>query len=73
MYNMNEELISVEVWDESIGWQSYDCPDNGSTVASYAEWCVGEESVYWATVNGPEDKIRLNGWYVVDGAEHFGV
>lgn len=69
--NANEKLVSVEIWDENIGWQSYDCPDNGDTVKSYADWCVGEESNYWATVNSIGDKIRLNGWHVVDGSEIF--
>ena len=69
--NLNEKLTSVELWDDNVGWTAYDCPDNGDTVKDYAEWCVGEHSDYWATVNSKEDKIRLNGWYVVDGAEHF--
>lgn len=70
---MNEKLVTVEIWggDALNDWQGYDCPDNGDTVASYAEWCIGEDSEYWATINSAKDKIRLNGWYVIDGAEYF--
>lgn len=69
---LNEELISVEIWDAATNnWQAYDCPKNGDTVAEYADWCIGEDSVYWATVNSPEDRIRLNGWYIINGSDHF--
>jgi DNA-binding XRE family transcriptional regulator len=73
MSDYNKELTSVEVWDKNTGWQAYDCPpsENGDTVESYANWCIGENSDYWATVNSREDKIRLNGWFVVDGKNHF--
>lgn len=72
MKNLNEKLTSVEIWDANLNdWQNYDCPDNGDTVIGYAEWCIGEHSDYWATINSAADKIRLNGWYVVDGAEHY--
>ncbi len=68
---LNKELVSVEVWDEATNdWQAYDCP-KGKTVAEYAVWCIEEHSEYWAAINCPEDKIRLNGWYVIDGAEFF--
>lgn len=70
MKNTNEKLTSVEIWNETTNdWQEYDCPDNGDTVAGYADWCIGEQSEYWATINNADDKIRLNGWYVVDGSD----
>jgi len=72
---LTDRLVSVEIWggDALNDWQDYDCPPEkkGDTVDSYAEWCIGEESEYWATVNSADDKIRLNGWYVVDGADHY--
>lgn len=73
MADYNKELTSVEVWDKNICWQPYDCPptENEDTVSSYAGWCIGETSDYWATVNSREDKIRLNGWFIVDGDNHF--
>jgi len=71
MSKLNEKLTQVEIWDNNTGWQVYDCPNNGDTVADYADWCIGADSDYWATVNSANDKIRLNGWYVVDGADHF--
>jgi len=68
---LKEELTSVEIWDPATNsWQYYDYPQ-GETVASYAEWCIGTYSEYWATVNEPGYKIRLNGWYVIDGADYF--
>ena len=68
---LNEKLVSVEIWDDATNsWQSYDCP-KGNTVADYADWCVGAYSDYWATVNGLGYKIRLNGWYIVDGSDYF--
>ena len=68
---LNEKLISVEIWSDFLGWQDYDCPKNAGTVKDYADWCIGEHSDFWATVNIATDKIRLNGWYVIDGADHF--
>ena len=72
-HQLSDKLVSVEIWggDALNDWQQYDCPDNGDTVGSYADWCIGEDSNYWATINGPADKIRLNGWYIVDGASFF--
>ncbi len=70
--NTNEKLTSVEIWDDNAnGWEIYECPDNGDTVESYEKWCIGEDSTLYATINSADDKIRLNGWYIVDGAEHF--
>lgn len=68
---MNEKLTRVEIWDENIGWQDYDCPNKAGSIKDYADWCIGEESDFWATVNSRTDKIRLNGWYVIDGADHY--
>src|SRR5690554_5155440 len=68
---LNENLFSVELWDTATkDWQLYDYPQ-GETVASYADWCVGERNVFWVTVNGPDDVIRLNGWYIVNGSDYF--
>lgn len=58
------KLTSVEIYDENIGWQTYDCPEN-ETVEDYAKWCIGEESEKWVTVNKKGDKIRLNKKIVV--------
>jgi hypothetical protein len=71
-YSTSAELRSVEIWDgDELGdWEVYDCP-LGETVLEYSNWCVGAYSCMWATVNGPEDKIRLNGWLVLDGAKLF--
>lgn len=66
-----EKLLSVEIWDpKNKFWCDYSCP-RGETVEDYIDWCIGAESVFWATVNTPEDKIRLNGWYVIDGSDHY--
>lgn len=66
-----ERLVSVEIWDVVTNdWQSRTCP-KGCTVAEYADWCVNEDFNYLATVNTPEDKIRLNGKYVIDGSDYF--
>ena len=68
--DLKEQLVSVEVWDDNVGWQAYDCPDD-ATVESYSEWCLGEKSDIWATINNKNDKIRLNGWHVVDGKDYY--
>lgn len=66
-----EKLFSVEVWDSKNKlWFDYDCPKD-DTVEDYIDWCVGEQSDIWVTVNGPYDKIRLNGEYVIDGLDYF--
>ena len=62
--NVNEKLVSVEIWDENIGWQSYDCPED-CTVQQYFDEVAFSESAIWATINNQDDKIRLNGWYVI--------
>lgn len=68
---LKKELSRVEIWDTATNsWQLFDCPQ-GETVASYASWCVGGSSDYWATVNSPNDKIRLNGWLVINGSDYF--
>ena len=68
----DKKLVSVEIWDKANNkWQEYDCPDNGDTVGDYADWCVNEDSEYWATINSTEDKIRLNHEFVIDGAKYF--
>lgn len=70
---LTDKLTSVEIWggDALNDWQEYDCPDNGDTVGDYADWCIGEDSDYWATINSATDRIRLNGWYVVGGADYY--
>jgi hypothetical protein len=77
--SVNDKLETVEVWCNILNdWEQYDCPDefdaddNDNTVKAYAEWCIGTESGYWATVTSADDKIRLNRWYVIDGAELYG-
>lgn len=73
LMKLNEKLTQVEVWDGNNlnDWQVYDCPDNNDTVKEYAEWCVGADSDFWPTVNSATDKIRLNGWYIIDGADYY--
>lgn len=70
---LTDKLTQVEIWNGTIGWQPYDCPpaENGDTVGSYATWCVDEISDYWATINSSTDKIRLNGWKIIDGSKIF--
>lgn len=69
--NLKAKLESVHMWDEDNQmWCNYDCPKD-NTVEEYADWCVAEQSDYWATINSAKDKLLLNGWYVVDGADYF--
>lgn len=68
--NVNEKLVSVEIWDNigNTGWQEYDCPED-CTVQRYFDEVAFSESTIWATINNQDDKIRLNGWYVISERE----
>jgi len=71
-HSMNEDLFRVELYDEEHDiWQPYECPPEGQdTVESYAEWAAeGEDSPYYATLRFPGDKLRLNGWHVIEYEE----
>ena len=67
--NLNEPLTKVEIWGSNNinNWLNYDCPNSDITVKDYAEWCVGAESDYFATINSSNDVIRLNGWHIING------